>query len=168
LRKIYDHINKMQIRELRYILFILCSFQCHSLFCQPIENHFTHYTTKDGLSEGEIRSIVQDSVGFLWIGTHNGLCRFDGQHFKIYRYNPTDTNSLRENSFGRLFIDSKKRLWFTTLHWLHLYHSNGEWFEHFNINALTTATLDHICFEDQNQLILAGSTSLYKFDMNEK
>ena len=63
-------------------------FSCEG---QVIENRFTHYTTADGLAEGDEGSIVQDSTGFIWISTENGLARFDGYNFKIYRYSPTDT-----------------------------------------------------------------------------
>ena len=159
----------MHFKCAHYILLLVtCCCTAHPVFCQPIENHFTHYTAKDGLADGGIRTIIQDSSGFLWLGCENGLSRFDGNTFKIYRHNPLDTNSLRENRVWNLFIDSKKRLWVMTFHWLYLYHPDGEWFEHFGINRFSEDRLEQICAEENNQLIIAGDRSLYKFDENQK
>ena len=155
-------------RPFYIILLITYCFTAKSIFCQPIENHFIHYTPKDGLADGGISSIVQDSSGFLWIGNENGLSRFDGHTFKVYRYNPADTNSLRENRIWNLFIDSKKHLWAITFHWLYLYHPEGDWFEHFGINNLKDDRLEKICAEENRQLIITGRKAIYWFDMTKK
>ncbi len=167
--KIYFHINKQQLKGLFYLFLLICCFQSHPGFCQPIENHFTHYTTKEGLLDGGITNMIQDSTGFLWIGFENGLSRFDGHSFKTYRYDPADTNSLRENRIYSFFIDSKNRFWIATRHWLYLFHSKDGWFEHFNINTLSPeATFDYICGEEKDQLILTGSPDFFKFDISQK
>ena len=53
---------------------------------------FAHLTSKDGLSFGQIRDIVQDDQGFLWFNTSNVLNRYDGYHFKPYRRDPAHPN----------------------------------------------------------------------------
>src|SRR5665213_1929824 len=153
-----------------FILFLsACCFWTNNIFPQHIENYFTHYTTKEGLPDGNLYGgIIQDSTGFLWIGYENGLSRFDGHSFKTYRYSPVDTNTLRENSIVALFLDSKKRLWVLSSAWLYLYHPAGEWFEHFGINTLGSDKLNWICAEEHSQLIIAGNKSLYMFDMQQK
>lgn len=55
--------------------------------------------------------MVQDKLGFLWIGTGDGLCRYDGYRFKIYKHDAEDTNSIAGNSIRSLYVDSKDRLW---------------------------------------------------------
>ncbi|HYF31272.1 MAG TPA: two-component regulator propeller domain-containing protein [Chitinophagaceae bacterium] len=55
-------------------------------------------TTADGLSQGYIYAIHQDKKGFIWIGTHGGLNRYDGYGFKVFQYLPFDANSLGDNS----------------------------------------------------------------------
>ena len=55
-------------------------------------------TTSDGLSQGYIYAIHQDKKGFMWIGTHGGLNRYDGYHFKVFQYMPFDARSLGDNS----------------------------------------------------------------------
>ena len=152
-----------------WLLLLVCSWLIGGLvYAQPIENHFTHYTTRDGLAEGAIVGITRDSTGFLWLASQNGLCRFDGYNFKVYRYNQADTSSLRENGVCGIFIDAHKRLWVVTAHWLHLFHADGEWFEHFNVNSFSADALNKICFEDNDRLIIVGAGAMRQFDMKLK
>ena len=159
----------MRSKVIKNILLLVVWILSNSnVFCQQIENHFTHYTTKDGLADGLVAAITQDSSGFLWLGCIDGLSRFDGHTFKNYRYTPGDTTSLCENRIWGMFMDAEKRLWILTFHWLYLYHPDGEWFEHFGINALADDAFDNICAEEDGQLVLAGGKSLYKFDISKK
>jgi signal transduction histidine kinase/ligand-binding sensor domain-containing protein/DNA-binding response OmpR family regulator len=66
---------------------------------------------KDGLSDESITSLVQDSIGFLWLGTHSGLNRFDGYRFTSYLNDPASTNSLANNAINALCLDNLGRLW---------------------------------------------------------
>lgn len=72
------------------------------------------YDINDGLSHSWVRAIVQDSLGFIWIGTDDGLNRYDGYNFKVYRNNPTDSSSLCHNAITSLMVDSKGFLWVGT------------------------------------------------------
>ncbi|MBN1117701.1 MAG: hypothetical protein JXA77_10880 [Bacteroidales bacterium] len=83
-----------------------------SLF--SIENKFKYILPEDGLSEGNIACIFQDSKGFLWFGTFNGLNRFDGYDFKTFYNNPNDSTSLAHNHVKYVCEDALKRLWFGT------------------------------------------------------
>ncbi len=158
----------MRSKRLLYTLLLITCFTAHTVFCQPIENNFTHYTTKDGFAGGAVRCITEDSSGFLWLGCDNGLSRFDGYTFKVYCYSPLDTNSLRENNICNLFIDSKKRLWIVSYNWLYLYHPDGDWLEHFSINEFTKDNINHIVAEENGQLIITGNKALYKFSIQQK
>ena len=91
-------------------LFGLLFFQC-KLTGQVKPYSFTHYGVKNGLAAYNTRSIVQDETGFIWIGTINGLQRFDGTRFVTFRHNPSDTNSLPDNYVEQLLIDKYKNLW---------------------------------------------------------
>jgi ligand-binding sensor domain-containing protein len=59
---------------------------------------FEHITIEDGLSQKSVICILQDTRGFLWIGTSNGLNKYDGYNFTKYRYSPNDQTSLSSNN----------------------------------------------------------------------
>ncbi len=90
----------------------------HPLFAQesllPVF-HFNRLSTADGLSSNEMRSrVVRDNKGFVWIGSVNGLERYDGYGIKDYRNIPDDPHSLSSNSIWSLLVDRKNRLWIGT------------------------------------------------------
>ena len=59
--------------------------------------HFNHLTSEDGLSTDRVVTILQDNQGFMWFGTFDGLNRYDGYQFKVYRHNSQDLDSLNAN-----------------------------------------------------------------------
>jgi ligand-binding sensor domain-containing protein len=73
--------------------------------------HFKTYTTKEGLSSNDIRHVVQDSSGFLWIATGNGLNRFDGNAFDHFYHDPNNKSSIPSNEVVSLYIDKAHTLW---------------------------------------------------------
>jgi ligand-binding sensor domain-containing protein len=97
-----------------FILLILyvCSLQAHAQNFPELK--FEHLTTKDGLSSNSITSITEDKQGFMWIGTINGLNRYDGYRFKQYYHSNTDSNSLVNNGVQSITCDTKGRLWIST------------------------------------------------------
>jgi ligand-binding sensor domain-containing protein len=68
----------------------------------------------EGLASNEIFSIVQDRTGYLWIGTNNGLQRFDGIHYKTFKSQKNNPHSISSNVIIRLMIDAKDNLWLLT------------------------------------------------------
>lgn len=68
-------------------------------------------STKEGLSQGMITSICEDSEGFIWVGTLSGLNRYDGQGFKTYMHDPNDPYSPAGNTVRGVLEDSKGRIW---------------------------------------------------------
>lgn len=75
---------------------------------------FLQYQQTDGLSNNYILSLHQDHAGFMWIGTENGLNRFDGQHFISFRFDPDDSTSISNNWILNIHEDQKGNLWVGT------------------------------------------------------
>lgn len=75
---------------------------------------FTRLSVEDGLSQGTVQAILQDHVGFLWFGTEEGLNRFDGYSFRVFRHDPKDPRSLPDSMISALHEDRQKRLWVGT------------------------------------------------------
>ncbi len=61
-----------------------------------------------------MHAIVIDSTGYLWLATNAGLSRYDGHTFKVYRHNPSDTNSIADNRVTSLHVDAQNRIWMGT------------------------------------------------------
>ena len=84
------------------------------LFSQSINPQFDQITTEHGLSNNRVNAILKDSKGFMWFGTADGLNRFDGNEFKIYKYNPDDSTSISGNNVISLCEDRKGNIWVGT------------------------------------------------------
>ncbi|OLY92322.1 Signal transduction histidine kinase [Cnuella takakiae] len=79
------------------------------LYCLPVvcfagspQPYFRHYGVEQGLSNNRVRCTLQDRFGFLWVGTADGLNRFDGYQFRIFRNSPGDGGSLGDNYINSL------------------------------------------------------------------
>jgi two-component system sensor histidine kinase ChiS len=75
---------------------------------------FQKYALEEGLSQSYVFCMLQDSRGFLWFGTEDGLNRFDGVRFKTYRHDPDDPASLSHNNVRSLYEDEEGTLWIGT------------------------------------------------------
>ncbi len=76
--------------------------------------NFTSITTRDGLLSNSVNAILKDHYGLMWFGTDDGLNKFDGTNFTVYRYQPGDTTSLRTNEVLALHEDRSGNLWIGT------------------------------------------------------
>lgn len=106
---------------------------------------FRQISSLDGLSQSWVRAIVQDSTGFLWIGTNDGLNRYNGYEFKVYRNIPGDSTSLGNSSVYELFLDFRGTLWVGTDQGLYLYKPETDGFEfdeHFGLERINDIVLD--------------------------
>lgn len=86
----------------RSIAFILLIVVFNSNAQLPADIKFTNYTRAEGLPEETINNIIQDSRGFIWIGSKEGLIRFDGLHFKAWYADPGDSSKFNNNNITLL------------------------------------------------------------------
>lgn len=75
---------------------------------------FAGYSIGDGLSQSVVNCIFQDSEGYIWLGTQNGLNKFNGYTFEVFTYNPNDTNSITNNWIYSIAEDEQGNLWIGT------------------------------------------------------
>jgi ligand-binding sensor domain-containing protein len=79
---------------------------------------FSHFTSRDGLSNDETTCIYEDKKGFMWIGTRDGLNFYTANRIVIYRNEPKDSTSLPDNIINALTEDNANHLWIATVHGL--------------------------------------------------
>ena len=75
---------------------------------------FNHLSIENGLSQSSITCIFQDKKGFMWFGTQDGLNRYDGYNFKIFKNDPADSNSISDNFIFTIYEDKNGTLYFET------------------------------------------------------
>ncbi len=107
-----DDASSNSMNILKFILIILLSI---SSFPQTEEYIFKQFTDADGLSQSTIFEMLQDQEGYLWLGTIDGLNRYDGYQFRIYVNDPSDNASISDNFISALFEDSDGFIWVGTV-----------------------------------------------------
>ncbi len=138
------------------------------------ENKFTILNSINGLSNDFVNQSAKDKKGNIWIGTQNGLNRYDGVHLKTYYHNPNDTlNSICGNFITAVFVDSKDRVWIGTLEkGINIIQNNKIKSFRPNVdksNSLKPYTYITNFYEDsKNQIwICTWGSGLYKFVENK-
>src|ERR1043165_6074737 len=101
-------------RKKLLLFFLFAVGMLFRLDAQQEDINFTSLTTKDGLSSNVVNAILKDRFGLIWFGTEDGLNRFDGTNFKIYRHKPDDPASLQSNEILSLHEDKESNLWIGT------------------------------------------------------
>jgi len=106
---------------------------------------FRAVTSVDGLPSDAVYALAQDRRGYLWIGTGDGLARFDGVSFAVYQHDPEDPASLSSNVVQALHIDARDRVWVGTEGGgLSLLRANGEGFVHYRRERPAPIALDDV------------------------
>lgn len=105
--------------------------------------------SEEGLEHFNVFRIAEDNNGFIWLGAHSGIVRFDGTHFKNIDSN---SSGLSNSTISSLIVDSKNRLWVGTMKGLNLYNESTEKFSSFLKNGLIDSEIWSI-FEDSSGTI---------------
>jgi len=164
--------NKIERYSFRLFLFFLCFVLNHVLYAQL---QFSRLTQAEGLSNKNINCIIQDRKGFMWFGTNDGLNRYDGYTFAIYRTSPKDSTSIGSNFITCLFEDNSGLLWIGTKGGgLNIYDPNTEKFTRFlhdinNPNSISSNDVLSIYSEKPNKIWLGtDGGGLNLFDLKSK
>ena len=144
------------------LLFFLLMLPFLSAHAQQPDIVFHHITDKDGLSYNTINCFLKDSRGMLWIGTYNGLNRYDGAHFYIY-HSGHGKNTLPNNTVHKLAEDRKGNIWGATDNGIFCLNTNTGSFKNYAIptNQGWTGAYNIIC--DKEDKIWASSSFKLSF-----
>ena len=144
---------------MRYITLLL-TWIFASVMVNAADFKFQHLNTSCGLPNQQVECMVQDNNGYIWIGTRNGLARYDGYNVDTYYHVEGQPNSLVHNFVHGLFVDSKHRLWISTENGVSMYRPETDDFRnYFNVRGYCTSFA-----ETNDGRILTGSGQLYAYD----
>jgi len=107
---------------LKYLFWVICFFVPVLLSSQESSVKFYHVSPDDGLSQATVYDIIQDHDGYIWIGTAEGLNRYNGRSFDVFLNNPSDANSLSYDYIDKLHVDDENNLLIATLSGLNIYN----------------------------------------------
>ena len=153
---------------LLFLLVIIMNHNALSNSYKSLSNvRFGKISTGAGLSQSSVFSIAQDKKGFIWLGTRDGLNRYDGYEFVTYKYNPQDTNSLSNNEITTMLVDWKGDLWIGTRGGgLNLFSYRNNRFN--NIEELTYEKVVRDIYEARDSSLWIGSTQGMLYHPNKK
>jgi diguanylate cyclase (GGDEF)-like protein len=134
---------------------------------------FTGLSLERGLSQSFVTSILQDETGFMWFGTEDGLNRYDGYDFTVYKYDPQDRSSLSHSFVHTLYQDHAGFLWIGTDRGLNRWDPTTDAFERFQHDPSDLASLSNdrvqTIFEDSDRQLWVGTHGgLNLFDRSSK
>ena len=153
--------------------YLVISFFCFAgivhLHAQPLYSRFSHLTVGDGLSSNRTRCIYRDSKDYLWIGTEEGLDKYNSYEIKKYVFHENQPGSISGNIITCIYEDRERNLWFGTINGLNLYDPVKDNFIVFKNNSGDSSSLknNYICGiaedKDGNLWIVTGENCLNKW-----
>ena len=158
-RKKLFHISSTKpiVKGLLYFFVFLLTISFAG-YAQKENLKFDHLDINSGLSQNHVLCAVQDSRGFMWFGTRDGLNRYDGYKFTIYRNIAGDEHSLSNNFVTSIIEDSKGVIWIATNGGgLNRYEKDKDWFTHFkhenaNANSISSNMLSSVTEDHEGNL----------------
>lgn len=165
----------MRIRTFIFLMHLITSAAYADIDLYSIkDDYFTKFESlslKDGLAGSNVLDIIQDTAGFMWFATDNGLCRYDGYGFINHQHIPNDSSSISDNFITCLEIDGYGNLWIGTENGLNLFHRKTESFQSFykgsGIFSLNDNHIKALYADKQNNLwIETAGGVLHKLAIN--
>jgi PAS domain S-box-containing protein len=143
------------------ILILTAFFHGNGLWGKAITPRFQHYTVEEGLAQNSVFSIIQDGKGFLWIGTEQGINRFDGYDFRVFNFQFDLPNTLSNSYILSICEDSRGILWLgTNGGGLNRLDPEKEIFSHFFVNDQSHDSLENVVrvvYEDRSRRLWLGT-----------
>ena len=163
--------NTYIFSKVKRVGFLIFSLFVSLVEAQELDLKFENLTVADGLSQANAMAMVQDDLGFVWVGTRDGLNRYDGYTFEVFKNDPEDSTSISNNEIKCMALDADGNLWAGTQNGLNFYNPQTKRFKRYhnseepgsiigdNINALFT--------DSKNRLWVGTASGLSMFENGE-
>ena len=127
---------------------------------------FRHLGLNEGLSHTTVPSITQDSLGYMWFATYDGLNRYDGYTFKVYRHNDSIPGSISSDIVRQVITDFEGNVWAASENELSLYDRTDDSFKHFSVGPAEGYSIEAVIPINRDTLATTGNNQLSLFDKN--
>src|SRR5208283_4595397 len=142
-------------------LLVISLFVSNSINSQEYNYKFKHLTEKDGLPNGYIHAILQDSKGFMWFGSEEGLIRYDGYAFMYFKYSAINPNSQIGDNIRSIVEDKYSNLWMGSVQVLTYYNRLNDNFYTYQYDPKDSTSINTSCIYsvklDDRENLWAGS-----------
>lgn len=134
-------------------------FLGNSVSAQTAKINFKHYSINEGLSQNTVFCLLQDKYGFIWVGTEDGLNKFDGYDFSYYQHENKDPNTISHNQVNALFENNDGKIWVGTYDGLNVFDRKTESFTRLNTSVKKSEPNEQITsiFKDRKGNIWIGT-----------
>ena len=159
-------------KKIKIILSLACVFSCINInktYADISESfNFKNITIEDGLSQSTVETIYQDSKGYIWIGTNDGLDRYNGYDFKHYKYDKYNQNSIANNYIVDIIEDKDGYIWVSTIGGLSRINADTDEIKNYysgkDNGNLSDSNLWQILYTSDNKLIVSTVNGLNVYD----
>ena len=149
------------------VIIVFTVFGTHPSIAQLKPGNLTRFTEQDGVPGSRVGSVLVDKFGYIWLGTINGLARYDGYEFKRFYSNPNDTASIKGLIVWSLFQDRQGNIWTScSPGYLNMYSPISKSFRHYNFDGLISrpsnieVDVTSMCQDDKGRMYF-GITTYY-------
>lgn len=162
-------------KKIKIILALVCvisSIKTSTSYANIRENfNFKNITIEDGLSQSTVETIYQDSKGYIWIGTNDGLDRYNGYEFKHYKHDKYDKNSIANNYIVDIIEDKNGYIWVSTIAGLSRINTDKDEIKNYyseeDIGNLSNSNIWQILCTRDNRLIVSTVDGLNVYDKDK-
>jgi signal transduction histidine kinase/ligand-binding sensor domain-containing protein len=165
--------NPAGVKQLRYLFLFWLQALSIIAFSQKQHTRFEHFGTASGLSESNVLCILQDSRGFMWFGTADGLNKYDGYSFTVYKNDPKNPNSLSNDFIQAITEDKNGDLWIATSGGLSRYDRRKDQFTRFqndpgNPLSISNDEINSVSEDEKGNIWIGTSDGLDMLDPAKK
>ncbi len=133
---------------------------------QQKDYNFVNYSSKEGLASNTINAILKDKYGFMWFGTEDGLNKFDGLNFMVYRHRENDSTSIGRGAVMAIVEDKVGNLWVGTNITLSVYNRSLNNFINYDFSQM--GWIRSLCADHHGNIWVGTYTGLYYFNTKTK
>ncbi len=150
----------------RLVIFVSLLMMARTSYAQPTKIHFKHIGNENGLSNSTVETLFQDKRGFIWIGTRDGLNRYDGHQVIVYKHQAGDSNSICDNYINAIAEDAHQQLWIGTMNGISRFTPALNKFLHFKLshNHISAILVD----QRQRKWAASFGGGIFHFDENSQ